>query len=141
MFNSAFSAMSHSASSLNFLILSDHHIDIFSSVPNRATVGDFLSAEEVRCPWDDSSMIEEKPPLTRQLSDFMEKPFRPWQERIYNELQRYNDRNIIFIYDCIDNSGKSIFTEFLEYQGVAFELPMIRSFEGLMEDLKKRQDY
>ena len=30
------------------------------------------------------------------------------------------------------NSGKSIFAEFLEYQGVAFELPMLRTMEDLM---------
>lgn len=83
-------------------------------------------------PWDDSSHIEEKPPLTRQLIKFMEYDFYPYQGKLLNICQIEEDRWIYRIVCPNGNTGKSIMVEFLEYQGIAFEMPPLRGLEDLM---------
>ena len=39
----------------------------------------------------------------------------------------------IFFRDEYGNAGKSIFAEFLEYKGMAFEMPLLQSMEDLMQ--------
>jgi hypothetical protein len=84
-------------------------------------------------PWTDEQEIEQKPPLTRQLQKFMEKEFYPWQKMVYELCQLLEDRWIHCIIDKHGNKGKSIFAEYLEYLGLAFELPTLRSYEDLMQ--------
>lgn len=84
-------------------------------------------------PWDDKSAVAEKPPLTRQLVKFMEHEFYSWQRRMFEIVQIEDDRSIHLVYDAIGNVGKSIFLEFLEYQGMAFEMPPMRMMEDIME--------
>ncbi|MDC0525367.1 hypothetical protein OAO87_00115 [bacterium] len=84
-------------------------------------------------PWDDTSLVQEKPPLTRQLQRFMEHEFYPWQDTCYKLVQEEDDRWIHLIFDEVGNVGKSVFLEFLEYQGLAFEMPPLRHMEDIME--------
>jgi len=84
-------------------------------------------------PWDDTSLIQEKPQLTRQLRNFMEHEFYGWQKTCYDLAQVEDDRSINLIYDTYGNAGKSVFLEFLEYQGLAFEMPPLRQMEDIME--------
>lgn len=84
-------------------------------------------------PWDDTHLIEERPPLTTQLERFMSFPFRPYQQQIHDLVQVYEERYIHLIYDNVGNVGKSVFLEFLEYQGLAFEMPPLRHMEDIME--------
>jgi hypothetical protein len=58
---------------------------------------------------------------------------RPWQNQLEASIQETDDRSIKMIYDEVGNSGKSIFAEYLEYKGLAFELPPLRAFEDLMQ--------
>lgn len=87
----------------------------------------------VEGPWDDTSVLTEKPPLTRQLQKFMEYSFYGWQELAYGLLQQEDDRWIHLWLDPSGNMGKSIFVEFVEYQGVGFEMPPMRHMEDIMQ--------
>jgi len=84
-------------------------------------------------PWDDTNLIEERPPLTRQLENFMKHPFYPWQQTVHDIAQVYEERFIHIIKDTVGSVGKSVFLEFLEYQGIAFDLPPLREMEDIME--------
>jgi len=84
-------------------------------------------------PWDDTSLIQEKPPLTRQLRTFLDHDFYGWQQTCHDLVQQEDDRSIHLIYDQVGNVGKSVFLEFLEYQGLAFEMPPLRHMEDIME--------
>lgn len=90
-------------------------------------------------PWEDKDFIN-PPKLTRQLKTFLEHELRPWQKFLMDKIIIPDDRKIMFIYDNIGNSGKSIFAEFLEYKGVACELPPLRAFEDLMQFAAGLQD-
>lgn len=83
-------------------------------------------------PWDDRTWAEE-PVMTRQLRTFMGQPLRDWQTVLLARIQQEDDRKIIMVHDVIGNSGKSIFSEFLEYQKLALELPPLRNMEDLMQ--------
>lgn len=83
-------------------------------------------------PWQDSTWTE-PPKVTRQLKTFMDHDLRPWQSQLYDMVQREDDRKITMIYDAVGNSGKSIFSEYLEYKQLAFELPPMRIMEDIMQ--------
>lgn len=85
-------------------------------------------------PWDDTSIMEEKPPLTWQLEEFISYPtFLPWQQQLMDHITTRTMREINLVYDPAGHHGKSLFSEFLEYQGLAWEMPPLRSLEDLME--------
>ena len=86
----------------------------------------------VEGPWSDKDFAVEKK-LTRQLKTFLQYELRPWQKTIMDAIMIPDDRKIMFVYDTVGNSGKSIFAEFLEYKGCAMELPPLRAFEDLMQ--------
>ena len=48
-------------------------------------------------------------------------------------LQTEDDRTIHLVYDPIGNAGKSIFCEWLEYHGHAYEIPPFRAMEDIMQ--------
>lgn len=92
-----------------------------------------LKADTRVCgPWKDSE-YEEPPVLTRQLREFMEFEFRPWQDQVFNMVKELDNRSIKLIYDKKGNSGKSIFAEYLEYNRLAYELPPMRFMEDIMQ--------
>lgn len=79
-------------------------------------------------PWTDK---DEKPaPLTEQLKLFLSWKLRPYQQSLVDMIY-FNMRYINIIYDTTGNCGKSIFAEYLEYQGLAEEVPPYR----LMDDI------
>lgn len=83
-------------------------------------------------PWSDQD-FSEPPPLTRQLKKFMTDDMRPWQKTLKDLLTEEDDRSIKLIIDKIGNSGKSIFSEYLEYEGIAYEIPPFRLMEDIMQ--------
>ena len=95
----------------------------------------YVTKEDTRVggPWDDTSLVQEKPPLTRQLQRFMEHEFYSWQATCWKLVQEEDDRWIHLFIDEVGNVGKSVFLEFLEYQGLAFEMPPLRHLEDIME--------
>lgn len=83
-----------------------------------------------RGPWKDT---DENPILTRQLRDFLTCTKYEWQEQVMGMCLEIDDRSIKLIYDPIGKNGKSILCEFLEYQGLAYEVPPFRLMEDLMQ--------
>lgn len=82
-------------------------------------------------PWDDRS-FREPPPLTRQLISFLKLEKYPWQQQVEEMAKLLDDRKIRLIYDIIGDAGKSIFAEYLEYYGIAYEVPPFRSMEDIL---------
>lgn len=83
-------------------------------------------------PWIDTE-YEEPPVLTRQLVNFTQHEKRPWQKQVEEWCGELDDRSIKLIFDEIGNSGKSIMSEYLEYQGLAFEIPPLKDMEDIMQ--------
>lgn len=83
-------------------------------------------------PWSDKE-YEEPPVLTRQLKSFNEQEMRPWQNQVGEMVKELDDRSIKLIVDHEGNSGKSIFSEYLEYHGFAYEIPPFRLMEDIMQ--------
>lgn len=82
----------------------------------------------VKGPWTDKDEIKI---LTKQMQIFQGMTLRPYQKRIYDECQIFDMRKINLIWDTTGNCGKSILSEFLEYEGLAEEIPPFR----LMDDI------
>lgn len=110
------------------------HISITSGAVSKSNQFDYVMKADtcIEGPWIDTE-YEDPPPLTRQLKDFLELPLRPWQQQLKNSISVRNDRSIILVYDPTGNSGKSIFAEYLEYQGLAWEVPPMRNLEDIMQ--------
>lgn len=82
-------------------------------------------------PWIDTEYMD-PPVLTRQLVAFQALEKYPWQEQVIKWCNETDDRSIKLINDTIGNSGKSIMSEYLEYQGLAFEIPPLTGMEDIM---------
>lgn len=83
-------------------------------------------------PYTDEEYTE-PPPLTRQLVEFLKHELYPWQKQILDLAKVEEDRRITLIYDEVGNCGKSIFAEFMEYRGLAYEMPPFRLMEDMMQ--------
>jgi len=94
----------------------------------------YVMKEDTRVdgPWKDSDLIPDRPPMTWQLEQFMEYQLWPYQQFIFDNTQVNDMRSINIIYDPRGHCGKSLFAEYCEYQGVAFESPMIKEMEKLL---------
>lgn len=79
-------------------------------------------------PWTDK---DEKHVLTAQMNIFNSLELRPYQAALVDMAQLFDMRKIDLVYDPIGNIGKSLFSEFLEYKGIAEEIPPFR----LMDDI------
>jgi len=87
----------------------------------------------VEGPWTDKD-YEEPPLLTRQLRTFMQCELYPWQQQVKDWCEQEDDRSIKLLYDTYGNNGKSILSEYLEYLGLAFEMPAgLRLMEDIMQ--------
>jgi len=80
-------------------------------------------------PWTDRDA--EKPRETIQLLNFKRHELRGWQKMMFLECEKYCDRTINLVYNPTGGCGKSIFAEYLEFKGVAEEIPPFR----LMDDI------
>ena len=59
---------------------------------------------------------------------------KPWQKTIKEMIEvGYDGRSINVVYCPDGNIGKSTFTEWLEYSHIAYEIPMMRLMEDLMQ--------
>ena len=90
----------------------------------------YVQKEDTRVdgPWKDTDEIRV---MTRQLKEFSVMDYRPYQEALLKMATTFDTRKIDLIYDPIGNIGKSIFSEHLEYLGIAEEVPPFR----LMDDI------
>lgn len=83
-------------------------------------------------PWTDED-DEEVHVLTSQLKDFLTKEMYDWQKVTIELCKQKDFREIKLIYDTEGNAGKSILCEYLEYNGLAYEIPPFRLMEDLMQ--------
>lgn len=81
-------------------------------------------------PWLDTD-IEKT--LTHQLKLFKEFEKRPYQLKILGWCQVFDMRSIDIIYDNVGNIGKSLFTEWMEYEGLVEEVPPFRNMEDIFQ--------
>lgn len=80
-------------------------------------------------PWCDTDLP--KPVLTKQMVLFKQWGLLPWQQKLINELSEFDLRKIDLIYDPTGCAGKSLFSEYMELQGLAEDVPCYR----LMDDI------
>lgn len=94
---------------------------------------DYCDKKDTRIdgPWSDQDNDERV--LTRHLKKFMTYELYDWQKEIIGLTQSIDDRSIKLIYDQHGNNGKSMLCEFLEWQGLAYEVPPFRQMEDLMQ--------
>lgn len=83
-------------------------------------------------PWTEEDFTN-PPKLTRQLRTFLQHEMYPWQKQISEMIQVEDDRRIIMVWDEVGNIGKSVFAEYMEYLGRAFEVPPFRQMEDIMQ--------
>lgn len=69
--------------------------------------------------------------ITKQLIEFKKFELRGYQKFILDECNNFEMRKIDLIYDKIGNLGKSIFAEYMEFEGLVEEVPPYR----LMDDI------
>lgn len=112
------------------------HISVTSNNAGNMAGGDaafYVMKADTRIegPWKDTDA--ERPTLTRQLKAFKLLTLRPWQQKIKDICAGVDERCINVIVDQVGNIGKSIFAEYLEYEGLALEIPPFRLMEDLMQ--------
>ncbi len=79
-------------------------------------------------PWKDTDEVKI---LTHQLKLFKEWELRPYQATIHKQATTFSMRNIHLVYDPKGNCGKSLFSEFMEYEGIAEEVPPFRMMDDI----------
>ena len=79
-------------------------------------------------PWTEKDEIKI---ITKQMELFNSWGLLPWQQKAKEISQTFCLRTIDLIYDPIGNAGKSLFSEHMEYEGLAEEIPPFR----LMDDI------
>ncbi len=79
-------------------------------------------------PWCDTDEVKYE---TKQLKIFQQYEMYDYQKKLYEKATQFDLRVIDLLYDPIGNIGKSLFSEFLEYEGIAEEIPPYR----LMDDI------
>ena len=82
-------------------------------------------------PWKDEDFME-KPPMTKRLQKVVNCGLREWQTQVKDLISVYDDRTIIMIVDVEGNCDKSAFAEYMEYEGLAYEIPPMRLMEDIM---------
>lgn len=99
--------------------------------PEYATGDAFYQLKEdtrIDGPWKDTDVTKV---LTHQLNIFNKFELYPYQKDLLDKALQFCMRTIDLVYDPNGNIGKSIFSEYLEYKGVAEEIPPYR----LMDDI------
>ena len=87
------------------------------------------SDTRVAGPYEDKHFkAHDKPVMTWQLSHFMPKLLRQFQQWVCIRAQTRDDRKLIFLRDKPGPGGKSIFVEFMNFKGIAAVLPPFDNF-------------
>jgi len=97
-----------------------------NTVHTHAKAFNYVMKEDSRLegPWTDEETPRPRV-LTTQLVNFMKCEKYGWQAHAEELCQLYHERWLYYLYDPHYNSGKSIFCEYLEYNGLAEEIPGI----------------
>lgn len=106
-----------------------------------------MKPQRIDGPWDDRNddfIPDIRPPTTKQLRMFLSWDLLPWQKKIIEFSKEFDMRKIHLIVDPIGHFGKSIFAEYMEYEGLAVDLMYTDSIKELMQQVhgqKKRKSY
>ena len=84
----------------------------------------------VEGPWKDTDEVKI---LTKQLKLFKGWDLRPYQQKVLDECNIFDMRKINLIWDTTGNCGKSMLSEFLEYEGLAEEVPPFRMMDDIFQ--------
>lgn len=97
----------------------------------------YLTKEDTRVlgPWKDSDEVKV---WTKQMEIFSKWEFRPYQKAIIEESQKFDMRKINLIYDPRGNCGKSLLSEWMEYNDLAEEVPPFRMMDDIFQWVCKR---
>ena len=79
-------------------------------------------------PWMDTDI--EPPPFTRQLAFHAEKGIQRWEEQLVTIAQEWTMRDINVVITK-GGEGKSLFSEYLEYKQIAFEIPPFNDWKDM----------
>ena len=106
------------------------HLSVSTSSVAQNDDFNYVSKEETRIqgPYD---ITKEEPVETRQLKMFKTWELYPWQKKLKLLSNEFDLRKIDIIYNPIGNEGKSLFSEHMEFEGLAEEVPPYR----LMDDI------
>ena len=97
------------------------------------TTNDFyVNKEDTRKagPWRDT---DHTPTETRQMELMKSWGLYPWQKSLLDKSSNFCLRTIDLIYDPSGNCGKSMFSEYMEYSGLAEEVPPYRMMDDLYQ--------
>jgi len=89
----------------------------------------------IRGPWSDKDEVFIE---TRQLAIFNNLELRPYQKHLKEMASTFDMRKIDLIFDPIGNIGKSLFSEYLEYEGLAEEIPPFRLMDDIFQWVASR---
>jgi len=78
------------------------------------------------------------PILTQQQKIFNEIGLTPWMEELKDQVSTFHMRAIDLVYDEMGNNGKSLFSEHLEYIGIAEEIPPFRLMDDIFQWVASR---
>ena len=81
-------------------------------------------------PWTDKDEVKY---LTKQLELFKGWELRPYQQAIVDECSKFDLRKINLIWDTTGNCGKSLLSEYLEYEGLSEEIPPFRMMDDIFQ--------
>lgn len=97
----------------------------------------YVMKDETRLegPWTDKDEVKV---LTKQLKRFLEFEHYAYQKAIIDTAAKYDERTIYLIYDTHGNLGKSILGEYMEYIGLAEEIPSWRMMDDIMQWVMSR---
>lgn len=97
----------------------------------------------VQGPWTEKDAPKDPPKMTKQLElfingglyqgQFLTPGYMPWMKTIEDFISHFDMRHIFLVQDTWGNSRKSMFAEYLEFMGKAFELPPMRMMEDIMQ--------
>lgn len=97
----------------------------------------YMMKEDTRLsgPWSDRDEVRIE---TQQLKIFNSLPLRPYQSQLKEMASTFDMRKIDLIFDPVGNIGKSLFSEYLEYCGVAEEIPAFRLMDDIFQWVASR---
>jgi len=107
-----------------------------SVVTNTGNQFNYVMKDQTRVagPWTDKDPELRPPPvMTKQLENFLQLDPYDWQKDMFDAIQTYDERQLMYVYDPHYNSGKSIFSEWLEFKGLAEEIPPFTLMEDIMQ--------
>lgn len=109
-----------------------------TSNPTYLAGDDFYCMKEdtrIAGPWKDSDIPKV---WTKQMEIFSKWELREYQKDIIKESQIFDMRKINLIYDPVGNCGKSLLSEFMEYNDLAEEIPPMRMMDDIFQWVCKR---